>query len=274
MRIYEAVDEIIVHYQDARDELDGLGIDLRKVSVIPHGNYTAIQALTRRSGDATSRRHTARLRLGLSPTAPVALCFGLMRPYKGIKYLLTAFASVLQTLPDARLILAGRAPDGFAAVWAEVARLGLDEAILALPTYLPLQDVADVFEACDVVALPYVEASQSGVVQLAYAYSRPVVATHVGGIPEAVVDGTTGMLVAPRDSEQLAQALITLLRDRENCTRLGSQAHQFAVERFAWEPIAEQTVLIYARIYARASIGRSSQSDVVSHGNPPVSGGK
>lgn len=243
--IYEAVDAIIVHYQGALDELDALGVDLPKVSVIPHGNYCAIQGLTQHGGDAMGRRNAARRRLGLSPTAPVVLSFGLMRPYKGIQYLLPAFASVHKALPEARLILAGRAPDGFASVQADIARLGLDAVTLALPTYLPLQDAADVFEACDIVALPYVEASQSGVVQLAYAYSRPVVATRVGGIPEAVIDGKTGVLVEPRDTDQLAQAILTLLLHSEHRMRLGAQARQVALERFAWEPIAEQTALVY-----------------------------
>lgn len=261
-RLYEAVDGIIVHYQRALDELSSLGIDLGKVAVIPHGNYCAIQALTEGAlgslgslgslgaGDtnyANNGRAVARRRLGVSAEAPVVLYFGLMRPYKGIQHLLPAFASLRQALPEARLILAGRAPEGFAPIQAEIVRLGLEEAIIPIPMYLPLQTVAEVFAACDVVALPYVEASQSGVVQLAYAYSRPVVATRVGGIPEAVRDGETGILVEPHNPQQLAQALVTLLGNREDCARLGRRARQFAEEQFAWAPIAARTAQFYKR---------------------------
>lgn len=253
--LYNAADALIVHYQRALDELDALGIDLGKVSVISHGNYCGIQALTHGSGDMETRRTAARQRLGLSPTAPVVLCFGLMRPYKGIQYLLPAFAAVRQQLPEARLILAGRAPDGFATVQAEIARLGLEDATLSFPTYLPLHDAATVFEACDLVALPYVEASQSGVVQLAYANSRPVVATRVGGIPEAVLDGETGALVAPRESDELAQTLLSLLRDREHCALLGARARQYAEEQFAWGPIAERTAQVYERVSGSTRMG-------------------
>jgi glycosyltransferase involved in cell wall biosynthesis len=243
--LYHAADALIVHYQRALDELETLGIDLSKVSLIPHGNYCAIRALTLGSGDMETRRAAARQHLGLSPAAPVVLCFGLMRPYKGIQYLLPAFAAVRQELPEARLILAGRAPDGFTAIQAEIARLGLEDATLSFPTYLPLHEAATVFEACDLVALPYVEASQSGVVQLAYANSRPVVATRVGGIPEAALEGETGALVAPRESDELAQTLLSLLRDREQCAQLGARARQFAEEQFAWGPIAERTAQVY-----------------------------
>lgn len=252
-RLYASVNAIIVHYQGALGELDALGVDLGKVTVIPHGNYCAIQALNQKSGYAMSRRLAARSKLGLSPTAPVALTFGLMRPYKGVQHLLEAFVHVRRELPDARLILAGRAPEGFAMVRAEIDRLGLADATLALPTYLPLERVADVFEACDVVALPYVEASQSGVVQLAYAYSRPVVATRVGGIPEAVFEGETGLLIPPRDADQLALALVALLGDREHCAQLGERSRQIAEGRFAWEPIAEQTARVYE--YANKAMG-------------------
>lgn len=246
-KLYEATDAIIVHYQRGLDELEELGIDRGKASVIPLGNFSAIQALTKGRGDAETRRNLVRERLGFSSVTPIVLSFGFMRPYKGLQYLLAAFAMVLRALPEARLILAGRAPDGFADVQAEIDRLGLGEKTLAFPTYLTLQDSADLFEACDVVALPYVEASQSAVVQLAYAYSRPVVATRVGGIPEAVIAGQTGSLVAPRDSYGLAEAVLALLRDREECARLGMQARQFALDQFAWEPIARQTIQVYER---------------------------
>lgn len=246
-KLYAATDAIIVHYQRGLDELEELGIERGKASVIPLGNFSAIQALTQGNGDAETRRNSARQRLGFSSVTPIVLSFGFMRPYKGLQYLLAAFAMVRQTLPEARLILAGRAPDGFAAVQAEIDRLGLGESTLAFPTYLTLKESADLFEACDVVALPYVEATQSAVVQLAYAYSRPVVATHVGGIPEAVIAGQSGVLVAPRDSCGLADAVLALLRDREECARLGRQARQFALDQFAWEPIARQTIHVYER---------------------------
>lgn len=250
-RLYEVADGIIVHYRGGVAELAALGTDLEKVSVIPHGNYCGIQELTQRPGDAMGRREAARQRLGLSPTAPVVLSFGLMRPYKGLQYLLPAFAAVHRQMPDARLILAGRAPNGFQSVQAEIDRLGLGAVTRAFPSYLPLGDVADLFEASDLVVLPYVEASQSGVVHLAYAYSRPVVATRVGGIPEAVIEGETGALVAPRDVDELARAVLTLVRDRELCARLGTQAREFAEDQFAWEPIAERTAQVYERVRRR-----------------------
>ena len=72
---------------------------------------------------------------------------------------------------------------------------------------------ATLFQQASVVALPYIEASQSGVVPLAYMHMKPVVATTVGGLPEMVDDGRTGYLVPPRDEQALATAVVRLLRD-------------------------------------------------------------
>src|SRR5512146_668340 len=74
---------------------------------------------------------------------------------------------------------------------------------------------AELFRNASVVVLPYIEASQSGVVPLAYQYGKPVVATHVGGLPEAVENGRTGLVVPPRDERALASAILRLLGDAE-----------------------------------------------------------
>lgn len=244
-RVYQAVDELIVHYQGAVNELIALGVERRRVHVIPHGNYLALSALAGEREEMSQEQ--ARAALGLPLDAPVVLFFGYMRPYKGIEYLLDAFAHLHRTLPSARLLLAGKAVDGFESFARRIRQLGIAGATVALPHYLQLDEVARCFIACDVVAVPYLEASQSGVVQLAYAHGRPVVATQVGGLPEAVKEQATGLLVPPGNAEALASALSTIVGDRERCRQWGAQAYAFAQERYSWQAIARDTLNVYER---------------------------
>jgi glycosyltransferase involved in cell wall biosynthesis len=249
-RVYGAMDAVIVHYPGAVDELRALDVAPERIVVIPHGNYLPIVELLGGSGAVDvsigrEARRRARERLGLGHNSPVALCFGLMRPYKGIEYLLDAFAGALRELPAARLLLAGRAPAGIDAFERRIHELGIAEAVITFPRYVPLADVGTWFDAADVVVAPYVEASQSGAVQLAFAFARPVIVTHVGGLPDAVAHGETGLIIPPRDSQSLARALIETLRDPDQCARWGAHGLAAAREHLSWGSIAQQTQVVY-----------------------------
>src|SRR5262249_4810473 len=126
--LYQAADRLVVHYPGARDELSALGVAPTRVSVIPHGSYLPIAALVSGGTNTRARQAEARARLGLPCNAPVALFFGMMRPYKGIDYLLEAFAQVRAALPAARLLLVGRAPHGFARFAYRLNALGIADA--------------------------------------------------------------------------------------------------------------------------------------------------
>lgn len=251
-RVYAGADAIIVHYAQAMEELADLGVDLARVTVIPHGNYLPIAQLVAPSGMGVGvmAQWRARAELGLPQDAPVALCFGLMRPYKGIDHLLDAFARVHAMTPTARLLLVGRAPDGFGDLAERIQALGIAHAVTATPRYAPLLDLWRWFAAADVVVAPYVEASQSGVAQMAFAFARPVIVTDVGGLPEVVRPGATGLIIPPRDAQALAEALADLLGDRERCARWGQNACAFARDKLAWGPIAERTAMVYERVLA------------------------
>ncbi|TXI49335.1 MAG: glycosyltransferase, partial [Mycobacterium sp.] len=84
-----------------------------------------------------------------------------------------------------------------------------------------------------VVVTPYIRATQSGVAHLAYTFGRPVVATTVGDLPEAVQDGVTGFLVEPGNSEQLAGAMCKLLADPQLAARLGAAGERSVAEAWA-----------------------------------------
>jgi len=89
-----------------------------------------------------------------------------------------------------------------------IKQLGLEEHIVIRDEYVKNEAVSLYFSSADVVVLPYVTATQSGIVQIAFGLNKPVITTNVGGLPEAVEDGKTGFLVDPESPEKLAGAIV------------------------------------------------------------------
>ena len=103
------------------------------------------------------------------------------------------------------------------------------------------------FRRAAVVVLPYIEASQSGVVPMAYTFGKPVVATRTGGLPEVVEHGETGLLVPPHDEDALADAVIELLRDGDLRRRLGRKGREKLLAESSPKVVARQTADVYRR---------------------------
>ena len=104
---------------------------------------------------------------------------------------------------------------------------------------------AALFQESSVVVLPYVEATQSGVVPVAYTFAKPVVATGTGALAEAVEHGVTGILVPPRDPQALADAIVRLLRDKSLRERMGRAGQQKLETEQSPAAVIDKTVAIY-----------------------------
>jgi glycosyltransferase involved in cell wall biosynthesis len=94
-----------------------------------------------------------------------------------------------------------------------VRQLDLNDAVQFYSEYVPNEQLAVYFSAADVVVLPYLEATQSGVAQIALGFETPVIATSVGGMPETIEDGKTGLIVPPADSAALSNAILKYFQD-------------------------------------------------------------
>jgi len=157
-------------------------------------------------------------RMGMEdpPTAgPSLLFFGKIRQYKGLKTLVEAMALLPPEL-NCRLVVAGEfyvEPGPYKRL-AE--RLKVDSRIVWMDRYIPNEEVPRLFRAADLVVLPYVEATQSGVVPVAYQFGVPVVATSVGGLGEVIQDGRTGYLVPPSDPVALAGAISRFFQENRS----------------------------------------------------------
>jgi len=158
---------------------------------------------------------------------PVLLFFGFVRPYKGLDLLLKAMVH----FKEARLIVAGQISKACLSVRDQTDKLGISGRVYWLDRYIADSEVAEIFTAVDVVALPYQSGTQSGVASLAFAFDVPVVATNVGGLGEAIETGVTGYIVPPCDSYGFAQALRDAYENRvslKNGIRRNKKARSWA----------------------------------------------
>lgn len=226
MRIgYRRAARLIVHGDSLRDGLvREHGVDAARVTSIPHI----------RLGDDD-------LHADVAEVPGEILFFGRIWAYKGLDYLIAAQPAISAAVPEARIVIAGRGEDfeRYTAAMADPAAFEVHNE------YVSDDDAARLFRRAAVVVLPYTEASQSGVIALAGTYGRPVVASAVGALPEAVDDGVTGVLVPPRDVPALEKAVIALLQDDERRAAMGVAARAKSDAECAPDVVAAQTCAVY-----------------------------
>ncbi len=233
---------IVVHSDHDMSSLDT--IEAAKTVVIPHGEYAGLA----RRGGLSANPDLDRAELGATREEVVVLLFGQLRPDKGVRDLLLACAQTV----GVRAVLAGEDKGALAEVGDLLADPGLRDRVVVRPGFASPTDTGRLFAACDVVALPYLRASASGVLLLAYGYERPVVAYPVGGLPEYVLDGQSGWLCERSDPSALADRLREIVRSgREECRVRGKRARALSDERFSWPVIAARTIELYEQVCAQ-----------------------
>jgi glycosyltransferase involved in cell wall biosynthesis len=112
-------------------------------------------------------------------------------------------------------------------------------------------EVSHYFQSASIVVLPYIDASQSGVIPVAYAFKKPVIVTNVGSLTELVDDGKTGIIIPPKNTEKLAETIIKMLLDERNLQKMGENAYQKIVKDGSWDLIAKKTLDAYASIHKK-----------------------
>lgn len=230
-----AADAYIVQSETDRAALETL-YPSRPFELTPHPAYTFF-------AEGGIDRSQARRRLGVD--GPVVLFFGLVRRYKGLDVLLRAVAQARARVP-LQLLVAGEFYEKRSTYEALVDRLELRDAVRFEDRYIPNEEVETFFRAADVVVLPYRNATQSGIVQIALAFERPVIVTRVGGLPEAVRPGETGEVVAAEDPQALAAALVDFFSG-DAATRM--QPHlRGADAAFSWDAMASAVDSLACRL--------------------------
>jgi glycosyltransferase involved in cell wall biosynthesis len=205
---FAAGDYFIVQSDAVEKDLRGLfpGAVYRKV---PHPVYENFGAVL--------PKLQAREQLGIT-TRNVILYFGYIRPYKGLMVLFDAMKDLRTTSGDSGEILllaVGECYDDESKYLQKIADGNLGSSVRLVTGYVPNDQVALYFSAADVVVLPYLSATQSGIAQIAYHFNKPVIVTNVGGLAEVVKDGFTGFVVPPGDAGALASAIRSFYLNRK-----------------------------------------------------------
>lgn len=191
-------------------------------------------------------RAEACCRLGLDPQRRYALFFGLIRDYKGLDWLLEAWAKLRaegRIGAEWQLIVAGECYTDPEPYRRTIERCGLTEEIAFHDRFIPDEEVKAYFSAADFLVLPYKSATQSGVTQIAYQFRLPVIVTRVGGLAEIVPDGAVGY-VCPPSPEGVADA-IARIADPAVLARFRTNMEEER-KRFSWEEMCRRLLEVYA----------------------------
>jgi glycosyltransferase involved in cell wall biosynthesis len=232
MALLGRMDAVIAHSQAGVTRLRALGVDPGRVHQVPHGTF---EHLTRQRDE-----------VGLPPDLAavegrVVLCFGLLRPYKGIDVLLEAFREI----EGAELWVVGMARMPLEPLRALAERCAA--TVRFVPKFITDREIGAYFRRADLVVLPYREIEQSGVLYTALAFGKPIVASDVGGFSEI----SALRLVPPGDPAKLAAALAELLDDPERLAELARASATAAGGEHSWDSVAERTLAVYDDVLER-----------------------
>ncbi len=238
--MYKRADKLIVHTEMNRRQLiNEFQVDEDKAVVIPHGEYS-LSGITREMS-----QDEARSVLELDDNQRVILFFGYIRKVKGIDILLRAFDRAAERYRDIVLVIAGSVIQGesFDDEDKYIKEMKYGNRVKCFIKYVKHQDIPKFFTVADIVVLPYIDFySQSGVLQLAQGFGKAVIASDVGGLPEVIENGETGLIVPSGDVERLADAMSYLLENSGVRLTMGRRAREVAIQRFSWESIAKATI--------------------------------
>jgi glycosyltransferase involved in cell wall biosynthesis len=238
-RVFGAMDAVVAHSEHGAARLrDEVGLDPAKVRVIPHG---AFDYLTRLPEEKPLPPELE------GAEGPVILCFGLLRPYKGIENLIEAYRQI-----------AGGGGSREAELWilgnprmdVRPLRRLADEAggrVRFVTRFVDDAEIPAIFRRADLVILPYLDAEHSGVLYTGLAFGKPLVLSAVGGFPEVAETGAA-RLVPPGNTAALASALTELVGDEPARAEVAAAATRAAAGPYSWDETARRTLDLYREL--------------------------
>lgn len=183
-------------------------------------------------------RNTALKNLGLDPQKKYILFFGLIRAYKGLDLLLDAFANVTTKETNVELMIAGEFYEDRQKYLDQIDTLNIKEKVHLFDHFIPNDQVHIYFSACDLVAQTYHRATQSGIMQIAIEFEKPILVTNVGGLGEMIEDGRHGY-VCEKDKEEISGRIIEHLNTPEGKFTVALQELK---KEYSWETFYQNIV--------------------------------
>ena len=253
-RAYSLADLLICHGKDACEELVGsFGIPREKIRVIPHGPLFEQRP-------ATSPEE-ARTKLALPLGETIVLCFGAIRQYKGIQFLLDAWKRVIESGGRGKLIIAGTGdPRLLSSIRGRVSDNGLTSTVDLWLHYIPVDQLPLLHQAADVLVYPYKAGTTSGALLTGLNYGKAVVATNLPFFREYLCNNKNALLVDYGDLDALASSLHILLGMPEERFRIANTLRIENVHRITWREIAQATVDCYEELLEREHSRTSTPS--------------
>jgi glycosyltransferase involved in cell wall biosynthesis len=231
-RTFRVADELIVHANSLVPDLVSVsGVAPRHIHTIPHRVDPVISETP----------------FDVDEEPTTVLFFGRVWRYKGLDVLIDAEPLIAARVPTLKIIIAGEG-ESFDRYYS---RMQNPERFEVHNTFVDNELRARLFARASVIVLPYIQASQSGVVPIAYAFGKPVVATTVGGLPEAVEHGVTGFLVPPGEVDELAAAVTRLLVNETLRRRFGNAAKRRFESKLSPDALALRTLEVYRLAWKR-----------------------
>ncbi|HYG96228.1 MAG TPA: glycosyltransferase [Solirubrobacterales bacterium] len=238
-RVFGSMDAVVAHSEHSAARLrDEVGIDPARVRVIPHGAFDYLTKLPEEKPLPPELE---------GAEGPVVLCFGLLRPYKGIEQLLEAFVNIPghQSKGTPEIWVVGN-PRMDLALLEELAAVAVGR-VRFVTRFIDEAEIPAIFRRADLVALPYLDAEESGVLHTALAFGKPLLLSSVGGFPEVAATGA-GKLVKPGDVAELYFALLDLLYDEGARAEMAAAATRAAAGPFSWDEAARRTLDLYREL--------------------------
>lgn len=170
--------------------------------------------------------------------------FGQIFSHKGIDYLLEAMDLVHEKMPELKLIVAGSGK-----YWFDISKYKDCSYVDIQNRFIPDLELVSMISSSALVIVPYIDGTQSGVIMTSYVFNRPCIATNVGALPEMVEDGVNGIIVPPKDSKTLADAICSLMQNQELIDQFSTKIDkEYSEGELSWKSIAEQHKEIYSNV--------------------------
>jgi len=243
--LYKSAEAIIVHSNFIREKLiKEFPASAAKIHIVPHGNfdnYLPKEVLS---------KEEARSYFGLSMDEKVILFFGYIREYKGLDLLIDAFELVAEKDNNINLIIAGapinnKLSDRY---WQQILKSNFRERIIYHNNFIPGEKIPLYFEASDILVLPYKSIDHSGIIHLAYSFSKPVIATDVGDFKEIIEHNKSGVILELNTASCLADAILKLSLNND-LGRIGEYAKSLSESKYSWKNIAKLTANVYGNLF-------------------------
>lgn len=189
--------------------------------------------------------------LGLDATSRLILYLGGLRPVKGPLYIGKALEKIHYRFPSIKVLFVGErySLDRYRdKVARKLVKDLIEKGVICMIKNIPHVQLPEYYSAADAVVLPSIYDSFPKVILEAMACGTPVIASAVGGIPELISHGETGILVEPANPDELAEAIISMVSDPKLRKKLGSKARKLVEERFTWKHTAKHTLTVYKKV--------------------------